>query len=295
MKFQNGKNRGMKYSRIYLLACLISLVNLCGGQESSLLWKVSENGLAKPSYLFGTIHMICQDQIRLAEKVERAFAKCEQLTLELDLDEADFMSRMQQQSLNPNMVNISGKMNEREKSLVNAYFQEHYGTDLSQLGILKPFVLISMMYAKAIECDTAGSIESTLLKKARSKGWEIHGLEKIEDQISLFDSVSVEEQLSWMVKYIEDEQHFKALMRQITKAYLKEDLNQIARMNDEFPEYADMEEVMLGERNRKWIDTIVKQAEKKPTFFAVGAAHLGSKSGLIKLLKQEGYQVEAVF
>ena len=27
--------------------------------ENSLLWEVSGNGLSKPSYVYGTIHMIC--------------------------------------------------------------------------------------------------------------------------------------------------------------------------------------------------------------------------------------------
>ena len=32
----------------------------------SLLWKISGNGLDKPSYLFGTIHMLCADDAILS-------------------------------------------------------------------------------------------------------------------------------------------------------------------------------------------------------------------------------------
>ncbi len=39
--------------------------------EKSLLWKIEGNNLTQPSYLFGTVHMICQDQFNMTEKVKR--------------------------------------------------------------------------------------------------------------------------------------------------------------------------------------------------------------------------------
>ena len=41
--------------------------------ENSLLWEVSGNGLSKPSYLYGTIHMICGNDYFLSEKTKKAF------------------------------------------------------------------------------------------------------------------------------------------------------------------------------------------------------------------------------
>jgi uncharacterized protein YbaP (TraB family) len=145
-----------------------------------------------------------------------------------------------------------------------------------------------------VDCDTAGSIEATLMQYAQPKGWEVNGLESIEDQFAIFDEVEVEEQLSWLVKYAKDEETFKGLMKKITQAYLSEDVESIANITDDFPEYADIEDAMLADRNSKWIQSIVEQAKSKPTFFAVGAAHLGTDSGVIELLREEGYKVEAV-
>ncbi|MNY51075.1 TraB family protein [compost metagenome] len=54
------------------------------------------------------------------------------------------------------------------------------------------------------------------------------------------------------------------------------------------------EEVMLFARNRKWIPRIRRIASAKPTFFAVGAAHLGGEKGVIALLRKEGFTVTAV-
>ena len=37
-----------------------------------------------------------------------------------------------------------------------------------------------------------------------------------------------------------------------------------------------------------------KAMQAKPTFFAVGAGHLGGEKGVLNLLKKQGYTVKAV-
>ena len=34
-------------------------------KEKALLWKISRNGIDEPSYLYGTIHLMCPDQIKI--------------------------------------------------------------------------------------------------------------------------------------------------------------------------------------------------------------------------------------
>jgi uncharacterized protein YbaP (TraB family) len=43
--------------------------------EKSLLWEVSGNGLTKPSYIYGTIHMICKDDASLGDSLVRSYSK----------------------------------------------------------------------------------------------------------------------------------------------------------------------------------------------------------------------------
>ena len=51
------------------------------------------------------------------------------------------------------------------------------------------------------------------------------------------------------------------------------------------------EGILLTDRNRKWIPRLKKMFGEKPTFVAVGAAHLGGDTGILKLLQKEGYVV----
>lgn len=57
--------------------------------EKSVLWEISGNGLAKPSYLFGTIHMICNEDFVWDDRLQRAFDATDELVMEVDMDEIE--------------------------------------------------------------------------------------------------------------------------------------------------------------------------------------------------------------
>src|SRR6187402_1493732 len=55
--------------------------------DHTLLWKVSGKGLSKPSYLFGTMHVLCADDAHLSEGLRSVIAKCEEVYFEIDLSD----------------------------------------------------------------------------------------------------------------------------------------------------------------------------------------------------------------
>jgi uncharacterized protein YbaP (TraB family) len=55
-------------------------------QEQSLLWKVSGNGLNKPSYLFGTYHFLSSGFIDTMQAVKKAYAASNAVVGELVID-----------------------------------------------------------------------------------------------------------------------------------------------------------------------------------------------------------------
>ena len=86
----------MQSKKIYFsLAALVLLFSCMGapkGDTGSLLWKVSGNGLAKPSYLFGTHHLIPITFLDSVSGIHDAFENTEQAVGELDMGN---MSQMQ--------------------------------------------------------------------------------------------------------------------------------------------------------------------------------------------------------
>lgn len=44
---------------ILIITFFFSSFGIAQNNSKSLLWKISENGLSKPSYIYGTIHITC--------------------------------------------------------------------------------------------------------------------------------------------------------------------------------------------------------------------------------------------
>jgi uncharacterized protein YbaP (TraB family) len=52
--------------------------------------------------------------------------------------------------------------------------------------------------------------------------------------------------------------------------------------------------LLLDDRNERWIPILQKEFKKNSLFIAVGAGHLPGEKGVIQLLRNAGYTVEAV-
>src|SRR5918993_250652 len=67
------------------MACLVSFGQATNA-NNTLLWKISGKNLSKPSYLFGTIHMLCADNIDISTNLRKAIQTADRVYLELDMD-----------------------------------------------------------------------------------------------------------------------------------------------------------------------------------------------------------------
>jgi uncharacterized protein YbaP (TraB family) len=115
----------MNHLKTLLICALwLSSVVAFSQEQNSVLWKISGNGLQSPSYLFGTIHNICPDELELSPKVLEALNKSQQLILELDMDEPTFIQEMQQLSINSDMRNLSSLLSEQDIESLNSFFYE---------------------------------------------------------------------------------------------------------------------------------------------------------------------------
>ena len=75
---------------IFLLSGLVATAQ-DKENDQSLLWRISGNGLAKPSYLFGTIHLICPEDYVWTEKMKQSLAGSDKVCFEMDLDDPDVL------------------------------------------------------------------------------------------------------------------------------------------------------------------------------------------------------------
>ncbi len=260
--------------------------------EKSLLWEVSGNGLEKPSFLFGTIHIICEDEMVWSADIDAALGSAEKIVLELDMDDPKEMQGMQQLVMNPGMSNFSDKLSEEDKSTLNTFFTDNYGMGMKQLGIMKPFALMSMVMPKYLECARPGSYEGKLVQLAKAQEKEILGLESAAFQTGIFDNLPFEKQVELLMTTVEDFDKGKEDFAKMVGTYRAQDLNALYNMIKESPEYAELTEEMLDKRNMNWIPKLEEMMKAQSVFIAVGVGHLASEKGVINLLREQGYTLK---
>jgi len=112
--------------------------------QAQLLWKVSGNGLTKPSYLFGTHHLIEKSQIKDFDKILTLAGQADAVVGEMDMGN---MLGMQLKILKGVMMKdttIKDLMNEVDYKLVETEFKLSMNMSLKTLGHMKPMMLSSM-------------------------------------------------------------------------------------------------------------------------------------------------------
>ena len=134
------------------LSLFVLLSQLTFAQKKSLLWEISGNGLDKPSYLYGTIHLLCEKDFVLSEKTKVHFAEAEQVVLELDMDDPKMMVDMMQSMYMKNNMTLKKLLSEADYGDLERYFKDSVGMNLAMFNAAKPFVLMSMLYKNVMNC-----------------------------------------------------------------------------------------------------------------------------------------------
>lgn len=262
-----------------------------GGDDTkqALLWKISGNGLAKPSYLFGTIHAICPEHFFLSDAVKESLGRADQLALEIDMDDPAMMLNIQKGALMAD-GSIQSLYTAEQYQIVQQHFSKTMNIDIRYLDKVKPLMLNSMLLLQLTECQPE-SYEQRLLALAQAQGKEITGVETVEDQIATFEKIPYNVQAEMLLESIEKLEEGKANYKKMVQLYLAQDLSGLEALlkEDYKDEHKVMEEALFTERNKKWLPVMEKAAKAKATFFAVGAGHLTGENGVLELLRKKGY------
>lgn len=264
-------------------------------EEKSLLYEISGNGLSQPSYLYGTIHIICKDDFVMTEATKQKFSETQQVYLEIDMDDPKMMPEMMKSMYMTDGSTIKTLLSEPDYQKVSQFFKDTLKMNIATMDKMKPFVLGSMSVTKLLSCPTQ-SYEETFMKMAKQENKEILGLETVQDQFGAMDKMGMKKQADMMlVKLVDNWADGKQEFKQLISDYKNQDVEALlADMSKSKSMDSDFENDLLVTRNQNWIPKMQQIIKEKPTFFAVGAGHLGGKKGVIALLRNAGFTVKAV-
>lgn len=261
--------------------------------QHSLLYKISGKGLTQPSYLYGTIHMICPDDFSVSDQLKDVFSKAKTLYLEVDMDDpammGQLMQAMQEKTEGYKLENI---FKPEDFARLKQYFKDSMKMDLAFFQQMKPMMILSTMLSKSLDCPQPASYEVTFLNMAKEQQKTVEGLEGLDAQINVFDKIADSTESRMIMEYVNDMQKQRDIFARIVSAYQEQDIQKIHDFLKESPEMAGYEDVFVYDRNRSWIPVMEKAAQKESTLFACGAMHLGGEQGVVALLRKQGYTVE---
>lgn len=288
----------------FLTLSLISLLSLVAFSQTStdnktLLWKISGNGLEKPSYLFGTIHMICNDGgIEISDSLKSAIRSADQVYLELDMDNMfELMSVVTKMKMNGDTT-LADLLSPEEYRKVKDFFNTHNGLiPFAMLETYKPLLTASTLMQSTMECDNSISMEQLIMKDAKAKGKPVKGLETMAFQMSIFDSIPYNLQAKQLVQFVEDydKKNDGKEFEELTQAYMTQDLEKLEKLTTKESEGMEaFTEILLYKRNETWVKKLSETFPKGSYVVAVGAGHLPGERGVINLLKKAGYTVEPI-
>lgn len=285
-------------TRYYLFLIFLSL---CSFMNAQLCWQISGKELVKPSYLFGTHHLIDKKEIKGFGYYEDLANKCDAVVGEIDMtDSLETSMKLMKASRMENRT-LKDLYPQNIYSIIDKEFKSVIGVGLERFQNLKPITLLSMYtmsrYKKEIGNDSdATPIDLLFQRIAIAEKKRIIGLETADEQIDvLFNSISLESQAKMLLDAVKEKDDDTKMMHQLQKAYLKGNMAMAAQFSEEDKGMTPQERfALLDNRNRKWFEKLPSLMQEQSCFVAVGFMHLVGKNGLVDMLKKSGYTLKPV-
>lgn len=284
----------MHLSRLFLLlTCLLAT----GAQGQSLLWEVSGNGLTKPSYLFGTYHILRDSYLQGDTLTWSYFKRAEGVVVEMVFDSTEVNKVAQYGTMaDKNLIHL---INASDYKLVADEFNAMTGQELSFYNQIKPIIIataLSVAYARkqsdTLTRFTGQPIDMYFVNQAKLRRKPLLGLETLEEQLKLlYDRQPVEQQAQQLVRLVKRKSYEKPKGPSLTDLYLKADLEGMWNLFQRESESSSDLYALIDDRNMRWMGQLRLAMAGRSTFIAVGAGHLPGPNGLLNLLREAGFSV----
>lgn len=272
--------------------------------RAQLLWRVSGNGLERPSYIMGTHHLALPSMLDSISGFSDALAASSAVWGEVDCDSMaspQVLQRMAMAMTAPPDSALSRLLSADGYAVVERTFNKYFGATgltLKQLDALKPTAIATQMQvlrdaANMGNWDPSQQIDAVVQHRARAAGKAVHGLESIDFQIGLLLGAPLTTQASDLLEMCKRDSVYAAVSAEICSAYERQDLDRLLQLMEDEECAGDSREAqrLIYDRNSRWAAMLPAAMAQGPVLVCVGAGHLPGAKGLIALLRGQGFTV----
>lgn len=292
----------MKKTIFSLLLLIVTAVSV----NAQLLWKISGNGLEKPSYLFGTHHIAPVSVIDSVPGMSETISGVDKIYGEMIMSEATTPQAQQVMmgyAMAPQDSLLTTVLAPAQLDSLNTVLKRYMGPmgSANQFAQLKPAMLstlLALMQSQTIfpNFNPQQQLDGEIQKRGAALGKEIGGFETIQDQCNALFGSSIIEQAESLMDMVRHDDQSAEMAKKLAQAYLSGDLNAMLALMEDPANGASEEwtERMINRRNANWMRVMAGLLPTASVFIAVGAGHLPGDAGLISLLRKNGYSVDPV-
>lgn len=296
MKTDNKKTRIPGQIILALLLFAWQALSAQKHTENSLFWKISGKGIDKPSYLFGTYHLLNGGYLSQIPEVNKAFERADGIVVETELDSSKMFQMMSLMVMSDKK--LSDLVSEEEYAMITHEVEKTTGASMDMLAQFKP-VSITFMLTVAYALGDGQSelnkydgppLDNYFARVGRKNEKPIETFETMEEQFRIvFDHDPVEEQARQLVAFVRSKEDMVQAQSDLLRMYLAQDLDGLHKLYKKYEKQFGDASYLLDDRNVKWMKKLPAMIAKGNQFIAVGALHLTSDVGLVHLLRKSGY------
>lgn len=285
-----------------LLAGPFALACLCASgiaQADSAVWSIK--GTRNTVYLAGSVHALPSDGAQLPAELVRAYEDADAIVMEVDLDDLNPLEGVQfvaEKGTLPGDRTLSDVVG-LDRYAAIAKLADSLGLPEVALARLEPWAAAMVLTQFALMksgYDPQLGIEMQLTGRAKADGKAIDGLETITDQLGIFDTRSLDDQIRFLTATTDDAANMQQDLERLVSAWRAGDLRGLEREFDEERAQAPgLYDALLGDRNRKWLPQIQALLDDEQDYLVVvGALHFVGRDGLLALLSRAGHRPVAL-
>lgn len=275
--------------------------------ENPLLWRIEGEN---PSYLYGSIHLADEGIVTLPDVVVDALDSSDVIYTEIKLD-AETLAKSAQQSILSDNVSLYDLIPDHVENKLKSYIEDNEFTNYAEILGFSSYKVWFAASSLAILENFKSLIfylplDYYIWNLAIQKGKDARGLETVELQIDIFDTLDLNEQikllnetLDILIQYSNEDMSITELF---ISSYIRGDLHELQNLSFigadlDDPLFVNIRNKVVIDRNINMSEDISNLIQTNPDisyFFTIGAGHFHGESGLINLLKENGFTLNRV-
>lgn len=223
-------------------------------QAKSCLWKVSTKG--GTLYLQGSVHVLRPENYPLAPAIEAAYAASKTLVLEVDMTEMTSPKTQQMilaKAMLPEGQSLEQALSPEVYAEATATFTKA-GLPIAAMQRFKPWfaaMTLTLVRMQSMGFDSSLGLDTYFHNKATAEGKQEIGLESVEFQINLIDSLAEGNQNEFMKKTLKDLELMDGQLDELMTAWQKGNIEKLGKLiNESFEECPGLYGSFIAARNK---------------------------------------------